>query len=204
MVFCRFLCRVFNGSAAHHRNFFRSCAAILCTWFSSCYADGFLVLLCVIFLFLFSVTLNFRLVFFKHVTGEFSALLYVTCLLALLKNTILPVAFPEHVTTFSREGSCFWRFRLVELQINGFRSRTSDILLTSFQLILASSNAKLDTMGVVRQNTIHMMWCKIKCYLEWGDVWQLIENKKVTFACIKKTTKQKWRAIKPFYTFGDV
>ena len=37
-------------------------------------------------------------------------MLYVTCLLALLKNTILPVAFPEHVTTFSREVSCFWRF----------------------------------------------------------------------------------------------
>ena len=64
------------------------------------------------FYFLFNDTSNFRLVFFKHVTGKCYALLYVTCLLALLKNTSLPVAFPEHVTTFSREGSLFWRFRV--------------------------------------------------------------------------------------------
>ena len=64
------------------------------------------------FYFLFNDTSNFRLVSFKHVTGKCYALLYVTCLLAFLKNTSLPVAFPEHVTTFSREGSLFWRFRV--------------------------------------------------------------------------------------------
>ena len=34
----------------------------------------------------------------------FSALLYVTCSFVLLKNTILPVAFPEHVTSVSVKG----------------------------------------------------------------------------------------------------
>jgi len=41
----------------------------------------------------------------------FSALFYVTCSFVLLKNTILPVAFPEHVTSVSVEGSGFWQFR---------------------------------------------------------------------------------------------
>ena len=59
---------------------------------------------------LFSDASNLRLAFFKHVTDVLSVLLYVAFLFVLLKNTILPVAFPEYVTSFSLEGSYFWQF----------------------------------------------------------------------------------------------
>ena len=80
---------------------------------------------------LFSVTSNFRLVFFKHVTGEFSALLYVTCLFVLFKNTILAVAFPGTSLLFLLEESYFWPTTVFTARHQNTRSYQSTSLYSS-------------------------------------------------------------------------